>query len=77
MDVAQLVDSVNGIHQLSQIELSHGLVKLLLVSVEQGQEVAAWQVLHCLIHSCRQSENKYIPAGSVFGSGLVVTKIRS
>lgn len=33
VDIAQLVDSMNGLYQLSQIELSHGLVKLILVSV--------------------------------------------
>lgn len=33
VDVAQLVDSMNGLHQFRHIELSHGLIKLILVSV--------------------------------------------
>lgn len=33
VDIAKLVDGMNGLNQLSQIELSHGLIELILVSV--------------------------------------------
>lgn len=33
VDIAKLVEGMNGLHQLSQIELSHGLIELILVSV--------------------------------------------
>lgn len=33
VDITQLVDSMNSLYQLSQVELSHGLIKLILVSV--------------------------------------------